>query len=195
MNIPKPEDCFHSPICKYTGDAMCSCECGHFEEYTKEKFMEKEIKTHEDILETSEFTYDELTDMDQEDIAEFDLPQPKSKRIKHGFSRGLLGLETGKAIVFFEYFNDKVVKCHLVLRYNQEDGWEEQEFIGTSKVDPRDVYDKDIGERRALMTALDKLNRRISKEIQAFVDSRIPMLNDLREGCWNKLLKIQEKNL
>ena len=112
------------------------------------------------------------------------------KRINHGFNRGVLGLVETKAKVFFEYFNDKIVKCHLVMDGNGLP----QEFIGVSKLDPRDTYDRNAGEKISLDKALAKYGRYLEQKNRRTLDviaSRFARFVDLQEGCIKKLSKIQ----
>ena len=110
------------------------------------------------------------------------------KRINHGFNRGLLGIPGVKAKVFFEYFNDRIVKCHMVVG--------DYEVVGVSKLDPRDTYDRNAGEKVAMDKAFGKYFKHIltaNQKLMELIQSRLRMYGDLKEGCFKKLSKIQNK--
>jgi hypothetical protein len=108
----------------------------------------------------------------------------KQRRIKHGFSKEILG---NKCTVFFEYFNEKVTKCHLLV---SQDSFTD-EFIGISKVDPRDTYDRVIGENNSLAKAIDKYIEYNNKIVEMICMRQERLNAEINDGLFIKLTKVQ----
>jgi hypothetical protein len=171
--------------------------------------------------------FDSKVDFDQDDYYAFpeDLEYPKNfecpKEKSHGFHYKML---EKRITVFFEYFNNKIVKCHLIMteennNYTNYDKWENDlnlskyienlysmkyqkncetgmEFIGIAKLnnDEKDVYIKNDGERIALQKAINKAIK-FSDEVIDLISIKQENINDmLNYDVIEKLKRVQDKN-
>lgn len=108
----------------------------------------------------------------------------KKKRIKHGFS---IGIDSQiKVTVFFSYVEKRMIICYIIK--------DKKKFKGIAKLDPRDTYDRDLGEYLALQRASSKLYNYELKLLDKTYDKYHKTYDNLFLRLKYKLTKIQTKN-
>ncbi len=115
----------------------------------------------------------------------------KSKKVfSPGFSIYIMGI---KCIVFFKYFDYKnMTKCFLLIDDKLIGAYGHFEFVGTSKVNLPDIYNKKTGEQLALQKAIDKAIRLIDNIVQYQIDFLENFSYELNDRLFYKLEKRQK---